>query len=177
MVFQVLTYAQQSRERANYEQAALADRMQEFRRQMERDNQRSFSDVEESSTGDGIHAIGKSSHKAIEAIMQSATRGKVQIIKQGYLLKRTSSLRGDWKRRFFVLDSRGILYYYQKQWGKPKDENAIAQDSVNLLTSTIKVDAEQTDLRFCFRIISPTTNYTLQVFPSYFNLSQPFYTS
>jgi Arf-GAP/coiled-coil/ANK repeat/PH domain-containing protein len=33
---------------------------------------------------------------------------------------------------------------------------------VNLLTSTIKVDADQSDLRFCFRIISPTKNYTLQ---------------
>lgn len=161
-IHQVLTYAQQSRERANYEQAALADRMQEFRRQMERDNQRSFSDVEASPTGDGIHAVGRSSHKMIEAVMQSTPRGKVQTIKQGYLLKRSSSVRGDWKRRFFVLDSRGILYYYRKHWGKPTDDKTIAHDTVNLLTSTIKVDAEQTDLRFCFRIISPTKNYTLQ---------------
>ncbi|KAI5083919.1 hypothetical protein GOP47_0000088 [Adiantum capillus-veneris] len=161
-IHQVLTYAQQSRERANYEQAALADRMQEFRRQMERDNQRSFSDVDESPSGDGIHAVGRSSHKMIEAVMQSTPRGKVQTIKQGYLLKRSSSVRGDWKRRFFVLDSRGILYYYRKHWGKPTDDKTIAHDTVNLLTSTIKFDAEQTDLRFCFRIISPTKHYTLQ---------------
>lgn len=195
-IHQVLTYAQQSRERANYEQAALADRMQEFRRQMERDNQRSFSDIEASPTGDGIQTVGRSSHKMIEAVMQSTPRGKVQTIKQGYLLKRSSSLRGDWKRRFFVLDSRGMLYYYRKQWGKPtggsvqhtgqgrvhtsdhntgllgrflsphhgspQDEKTIAHHTVNLLTSTIKVDAEQTDLRFCFRIISPSKNYTLQ---------------
>jgi hypothetical protein len=44
---------------------------------------------------------------------------QIQTIKQGYLLKRSSNLRGDWKRRFFVLDSRGMLYYYRKQWGKP----------------------------------------------------------
>ncbi|MCO5577777.1 hypothetical protein L7F22_031611 [Adiantum nelumboides] len=161
-IHQVLTFAQQSRERANYEQAALADRMQEFRRQMERDNQRSFSDIEESPSGDGIHAVGRSSHKLIEAVMQSTPRGKVQTIKQGYLLKRSSSVRGDWKRRFFVLDSRGILYYYRKHWGKPTDDKTIAHDTVNLLTSTIKFDAEQTDLRFCFRIISPTKSYTLQ---------------
>ncbi len=74
---QVLTYAQQSRERANYEQAALADRMQEYRRQMERENQRSFSDVDSLATGDGIQAVGRSSHKLIEAVMQSTPRGKV----------------------------------------------------------------------------------------------------
>lgn len=40
---------------------------------------------------------------------------QVQTIRQGYLSKRSSNLRGDWKRRFFVLDSRGMLYYYRKQ--------------------------------------------------------------
>ncbi|KAF6175743.1 hypothetical protein GIB67_038954 [Kingdonia uniflora] len=34
-VNQVLTYAQQSRERSNYEQAALTERMQEYRRQID----------------------------------------------------------------------------------------------------------------------------------------------
>jgi Arf-GAP with coiled-coil, ANK repeat and PH domain-containing protein len=43
------------------------------------------------------------------------------------------------------------------------DEKSVARHTVNLLTSTIKVDAEQSDLRFCFRIISPTKVYTLQV--------------
>ncbi|GJN15601.1 hypothetical protein PR202_gb02528 [Eleusine coracana subsp. coracana] len=42
------------------------------------------------------------------------------------------------------------------------DEKTVARHTVNLLTSTIKVDAEQSDLRFCFRIISPTKVYTLQ---------------
>lgn len=44
------------------------------------------------------------------------------------------------------------------------DEKPVARHTVNLLTSTIKVDADQTDLRFCFRIISPTKVYTLQVY-------------
>jgi len=57
----VLTYAQQSRERANYEQ----------------ENQRSFSDVDSLATGHGIQAIGRSSHKLIEAIMQCTPKGKV----------------------------------------------------------------------------------------------------
>ncbi|KAL6601773.1 hypothetical protein ACP70R_006089 [Stipagrostis hirtigluma subsp. patula] len=191
---QVLAYAQQSRERSNYEQAALIERMQEFKRQIDRESRWSPNGMHDSPNGDGIQAIGRSSHKMIEAVMQSASKGKVQTIRQGYLSKRSSNLRGDWKRRFFVLDSRGMLYYYRKQNSRPSsgysnqrtgtpaehgsgllsrwfsshyhggvhDEKSVARHTVNLLTSTIKVDADQSDLRFCFRIISPTKNYTLQ---------------
>lgn len=44
---------------------------------------------------------------------------QVQTVKQGYLLKRSSSSRGDWKRRFFVLDNQGNLYYYRVKGVKP----------------------------------------------------------
>ncbi|XP_057542143.1 ADP-ribosylation factor GTPase-activating protein AGD3 isoform X3 [Amaranthus tricolor] len=192
---QVLTYAQQSRERSNYEQAALSERMQEYKRQIDRESKWCSNGSNGSPNGDGIQAIGRSSHKTIEAVMQSAAKGKVQTIRQGYLSKRSSNLRGDWKRRFFVLDSRGMLYYYRKECSKPSgsgprnsgqrnsselgsgllsrwlsshyhggvhDEKSVAHHTVNLLTATIKVDADQSDLRFCFRIISPTKNYTLQ---------------
>ncbi|XP_022737861.1 ADP-ribosylation factor GTPase-activating protein AGD3-like [Durio zibethinus] len=192
---QVLTYAQQSRERSNYEQTALNERMQEYVRQVDRESRWSSNGSNGSPNGDVIQAIGRSSHKMIEAVMQSASKGKVQTIRQGYLSKRSSNLRGDWKRRFFVLDSRGMLYYYRKQCSKSSgsgsqlsgqrnsselgsgllgrwlsshyhggmhDEKSVAHHTVNLLTSTIKVDADEADLRFCFRIISPTKNYTLQ---------------
>lgn len=43
---------------------------------------------------------------------------QVQVIKQGYLFKRPQNTRGEWKRRFFVLDSHGTLYYYGNK-GKP----------------------------------------------------------
>ena len=43
------------------------------------------------------------------------------------------------------------------------EEKSVARHTVNLLTSTIKLDAEQSDMRFCFRIISPVKSYTLQV--------------
>ncbi|XP_027349471.1 ADP-ribosylation factor GTPase-activating protein AGD3 isoform X3 [Abrus precatorius] len=188
-------FKQQSRERSNYEQAALNERMQEYKRQIDRESRWASNGSNGSPNGDGIQAIGRSSHKMIEAVMQSAAKGKVQTIRQGYLSKRSSNLRGDWKRRFFVLDSRGMLYYYRKQCSKSSgsssqhsgqrnsselgsgllsrwlsshhhggvhDEKSVAHHTVNLLTSTIKVDADQSDLRFCFRIISPTKNYTLQ---------------
>ncbi|VFQ87227.1 unnamed protein product [Cuscuta campestris] len=56
--------------------------------------------------------------------------------------------------------SRWLSSHYHS--GAVHDEKAVARHTVNLMTSTIKKDAEQSDLRFCFRIISPTKNYTLQ---------------
>ncbi|GLT48068.1 hypothetical protein SLA2020_217100 [Shorea laevis] len=192
---QMLTYAQQSRESSNYEQAALSERMQEYKRRVDQESRWSSDGSNVSPNGDGMQAISRSSHKMIEAVMQSTAKGKGQTIRQGYLSKHSSNLRGDWKRRFFVLDSRGMLYYYRKQIGKSlgsgsqlcgqqnsselksrllsrwlashhhrgvHDEKSVVHHTVNLLTSTIKVDADQSDLRFCFRIISPTKNYTLQ---------------
>lgn len=47
--------------------------------------------------------------------------------------------------------------------GVVHDEKSVVRHTVNLLTSTIKADAEQSDLRFCFRIISPSKVFTLQV--------------
>ncbi|XP_016563060.2 ADP-ribosylation factor GTPase-activating protein AGD3 isoform X1 [Capsicum annuum] len=190
---QVLAYSQKARESSMYEQAALSERMQEYKMKIEQDRRYSFNG---STNGDVTHPFSRSSHKLIEAVMQSAAEGKVQTIKQGYLSKRSSNIRGDWKRRFFVLDSRGMLYYYRKQLSRPSgsgspllsnrcsspepgsgllsrwlsshyhggvhEEKTVARHTVNLLTSTIKADADQSDLRFCFRIISPTKNYTLQ---------------
>lgn len=76
-VLKVLTYAQQSRERSNYEQAALIERMQEYKRQIDRESRWSSNGLHSSPNGDGIQAIGRSSHKMIEAVMQSAAKGKV----------------------------------------------------------------------------------------------------
>ncbi|KAK6250332.1 hypothetical protein SCA6_004337 [Theobroma cacao] len=191
---QVLAYAQQSRECSNYEQASLSERMQEHIRQIDLKSKQSCYVCP--ATADGMRPFARGSQKVIEAVMQSAEKGKVQTIRQGYLSKRSSNLRGDWKRRFFVLDSRGMLYYYRKpfawssaggsqsaiqrsgpsesgpgllsRWlsshyhGGVHDEKSVARHTVNLLTATIKVDADQSDLRFCFRIISPTKIYTLQ---------------
>jgi hypothetical protein len=43
----------------------------------------------------------------------------VTIIKQGYLTKRSQGKgRHDWKRRFFVLDSTGMMYYYSHKVGR-----------------------------------------------------------
>lgn len=39
----------------------------------------------------------------------------VTILRQGWLLKRSSNMRREWKRRFFVLDSLGMLYYYSNK--------------------------------------------------------------
>ncbi|KAF7827528.1 ADP-ribosylation factor GTPase-activating protein AGD4-like isoform X1 [Senna tora] len=192
-IHQVLTYAQQSKELANVEQDKLAKRIQEYRTQAELDNIRASSNADSLSGADGNRVVGLNSYKSSEAVIQSAPKGEVQTIKQGYLLKRSSRLRGDWKRRFFVLDSQGNLFYYRVKGAKPMgtqsynytrsneqnsgmfgrfrsrhnraaslNEEILGSRAVDLCTSTIKMDAEDTDLRLCFRIISPSKTYTLQ---------------
>ncbi|KAM6571148.1 hypothetical protein CsatA_015228 [Cannabis sativa] len=192
-IHQVLTYAQQSKEQAKVEQDKLAKRIQEFRTQAELDTLRASSNIEPSTPLDGIRVIGMDSYKSIEAVVPSNANGEVLTIKQGYLLKRSSSLRGDWKRRFFVLNSQGTLFYYRIKGTKPLgshshhytrsaeptsgmfgrfrskhnraaslNEDVLGCRTVDLRTSTIKIDADDSDLRLCFRIISPVKTYTLQ---------------
>ncbi|XP_047156429.1 ADP-ribosylation factor GTPase-activating protein AGD1-like [Vigna umbellata] len=192
---EIMDYVHQSRENYNNEQIQLYQRMQDYKKQAYEESRLSLSGPYGSLLGDSTHPFSRISNEAADVVMESAANGKVQIIRQGHLSKRSSNLRADWKRRYFVLDSRGMLYYYRKPWSgsygsnqpSPKrnsgiengsgilsrwlsshyhggvhDERSIARHTVNLLTSTIKVDADQSDLRFCFRIISPTKNYTLQ---------------
>ncbi|KAK8615611.1 hypothetical protein V6N13_017196 [Hibiscus sabdariffa] len=188
-VEEVYTYAQQAKELATAEQCSLEKRIQEFRTQAEIDSLKASSGIEPLTTCGAICGMGMNSDKNIEAIMQSSINGEVQTIKQGYLLKRSSNLRADWKRRFFVLDSQGTLHYYRNKGIKPSgflhqyagagDHNTgvfsrfrskyksssngnLGCHTVDLRTSTIKMDAEDTDLRLCFRIISPLKTYTLQ---------------
>jgi Arf-GAP/coiled-coil/ANK repeat/PH domain-containing protein len=126
-----------------------------------------------------MSALQSQMAQGIEASMKMhKQKGDVIILKQGYLLKRSSNIRGDWKRRFFVLDSKGSLYYYTKNLAVIKSINSnqktgsngggaghpgVPHETVELLTSTVKMDAEgDENLRFCFRIVSPMRTYTLQ---------------
>jgi len=36
-------------------------------------------------------------------------------LRQGYLHKRSTNMRREWKRRYLVLDSLGVLYYYSNK--------------------------------------------------------------
>jgi hypothetical protein len=119
------------------------------------------------------------------AMAAAAASGAVVPLKQGYLLKQSHSLYADWKRRYFVLDSRGDLRYFRdddiglldrlggrtpRNTAAPGRENSgigggrAAAATVSLLTSTIKRDGGDgaAGLRFCFRVVSPAKEYTLQ---------------
>ncbi|KAI4373166.1 hypothetical protein MLD38_011324 [Melastoma candidum] len=191
-IHQVLTCAQQSKEMATVEQDKLAKRIQEFRTQAELDNLRASSNVEPTISALSVHPAHGNSYKNIEAIMQSSANGEVRTIKQGYLSKRSSSVRGEWKRRYFVLDSHGTLYYYRNKSNKPPvsqsnysrlaennssvfgrflskhnktsshGEETLGYQVIDLHASTIKLDSDERDTRLCFRIISPSKSYTLQ---------------
>nr|BAD01238.1 putative ARF GTPase-activating domain-containing protein [Oryza sativa Japonica Group] len=148
---QVLAYAQQSRERANKEQASLVERMHEYKKQIDREIRLS-NGLTDAHNGDGIQTIARSSHKMIEAVMQSASKGKGGCSSHPRSIGNPTEHGSGLLSRLFSSHYHGIIH----------DEKSVARHTVNLLTSTIKVDAEQSDLRFCFRIISPTKVYTLQ---------------
>ena len=43
-----------------------------------------------------------------------------------------------------------------------KDATSRAKETVSLLTATIKPDLEDSNMRFCFRVVSPEKTYCLQ---------------
>ena len=72
--YQVLTYAQQSKEQASIEHDRLAKRIQEFRTQAE------MKEAVPSNVGHvNVNGVGMSSDKDIDAIMQSTTKGTVRV--------------------------------------------------------------------------------------------------
>ncbi|CAL9238018.1 unnamed protein product [Arabidopsis halleri] len=186
-IHQVLTYAQQSKEQSKIEQDRFARRIQEFRTQSELDSQQASAKADPCGVG-GNHVYRAIPRKHVEP--NSFSTADKEVTKQGYLLKRSASLRADWKRRFFVLDNHGSLYYYRNTGNKSagsqhyysglgehnssvfgrfrtRHNRSASQGSldcnmIDLRTSLIKLDAEDTDLRLCFRIISPQKTYTLQ---------------
>lgn len=79
VIIQVLAYAQQSRECSNYEQASLNERMHEYMRQIDQESRQSINGGNCSPNGDRVRPFAKSSHKVIEAVMQSAAKGKVSL--------------------------------------------------------------------------------------------------
>lgn len=94
---------------------------------------------------------------------------EVTVLRQGYLLKQSSTMKSKWQRRFFVLDSRGMLYYYSTKGERPLSGGAAGRDqhpqaTVNLLTATVKPGTapEMPIVPFAFRVVSPEREYCLQ---------------
>jgi hypothetical protein len=54
-------------------------------------------------------------------------------------------------------------FRFLNQRASSQSEDSLSSHTIDLRTSTIKIDADENDLRFCFRIISPIKAYTLQV--------------
>src|SRR6185312_869689 len=54
-------------------------------------------------------------------------------------------------------------FRFLNQRASSQGEDSLSCHTIDLRTSTIKVDADENDLRFCFRIISPIKTFTLQV--------------
>jgi len=108
----------------------------------------------------------------VPRLIQSTMRSggsTVTILKQGFLLKRSSKGR-KWDRRYFVLDSSGVLYYYSEK--AERGGLMPQQNTVNLVTAAVKVGLEgdvgvgnasaATAAATSFRIVSPEREYALQ---------------
>uniref|UniRef100_A0A7S2RGL5 Uncharacterized protein n=1 Tax=Mucochytrium quahogii TaxID=96639 RepID=A0A7S2RGL5_9STRA len=78
------------------------------------------------------------------------------ILHQGYLYKRSSGVRKDWKRRWFVLRGGKLLYY--RGW-----KDLVAQPICDILLCTVR-EVTNSELKCCFEIISPQKqrSYMLQ---------------
>lgn len=102
---------------------------------------------------------------------QRSGQTQVTILKQGYLSKK-SSKRNRWQRRFFVLDSTGMLYYYSSKTEgvhmsdiiRRSEKPQYPQTTVNLVTAAVKpgLPGSQGNLPYSFSIISPEREYYLQ---------------
>ncbi|VAI58753.1 unnamed protein product [Triticum turgidum subsp. durum] len=53
-------------------------------------------------------------------------------------------------------------FRFLNQKASSQGDDSLSCRTINLRTSTIKMDAEENDLRFCFRVITPMKAYTLQ---------------
>jgi hypothetical protein len=78
-------------------------------------------------------------------------------VKSGYLWKRSSSVRKDWKRRYFLLQSGKLYYQRQELTVSPP----VLVCDVKLCT--VRACDKENDFRFSFEIISPKQRtYVLQ---------------
>lgn len=82
--------------------------------------------------------------------------GHADVVQEGYLFKRSSNVRRDWKRRWFEVRDGKLFYFHGRQQGYSK---VLVCD---VILCTVR-ECESSDLPFCFEIISPNRRaYLLQ---------------
>ncbi|KAL2541319.1 ADP-ribosylation factor GTPase-activating protein AGD2 [Abeliophyllum distichum] len=162
-IHEVLTYAQQSKEHANIEQDKLAKRIQEFRTQAELANLRPSSNIATSTGAIGMNGFDLSSYKSIEGITQSTAKGEVQTLKQGISFEKIIEPEGrlEEANSLFLIVKALYTIIDQKVPNMGVLLRIIPPIQWNIIVVYL-IDAEDTDMRLCFRIISPSKTYTLR---------------
>lgn len=84
------------------------------------------------------------------------SNSKPILAKEGYLFKQSSSLKRDWKKRWFILEKSTLSYCRNSK-------NVSLVSLLNVILCSVRI-LEDHDRPFCFEIISPVTkrNYILQ---------------
>ena len=103
---------------------------------------------ESSLQGASRGAVSQRQHTRLvrKHMRQTTKEGGVAL--SGYLLKRSTNVRKDWKRRWFVLE-RGRMFYMRN----PDDLEAAAP--VDLTLATVKIPTgKDIKVRFCFEVVT-----------------------
>lgn len=78
--FQIAAFTKQSQENFSRDKTVLNERMQEYQRQVDQENRPSHDNIADHfRNGDCMQPSSKSSHRLIQAVMQSSSFGKVDI--------------------------------------------------------------------------------------------------
>jgi len=101
-------------------------------------------------------ASGSPATAVVSPYAHASIRGKIVPIEmEGYLRKQSSSIKKDWKQRWFILQN-GQLFYVRD----PNDLNPVHVQ--NILLCTVRLST-RSELDLCFDLISPNKRvYTLQ---------------
>eukprot|EP00045_Choanoeca_perplexa_P015306 m.190487 g.190487 ORF g.190487 m.190487 type:complete len:684 (+) comp16943_c0_seq1:13-2064(+) len=87
----------------------------------------------------------------------SVSSKEQQLVKEGYLFKRTTNAFKSWTRRYFLLQGGQLLYIHRDKEEPPK---AYVED---LRICTVKpFVSDNVDRTFCFEVITPAKTHVLQ---------------
>ncbi|KAL0693738.1 hypothetical protein Bca4012_060918 [Brassica carinata] len=165
-IHHVLTDAQQSKEQSKIEQDRFEKRIQEFRTQSELDSQQVSAKAEPSNV-DGNHVYRTIPYKNVEATSIATADKESYIFTDSVLnvLHSFSSVLMQGSQHYYSglgEHKSGVFRRFRSRHIRSASQGSLDCNMIDLRTSLIKLDAEDTDLRLCFRIISPQMTYTLQ---------------
>lgn len=124
-----------------------------------------------------LHLGGMSANMAtFESYIKETeeTQGTVvTVLRQGYLHKRSTNMRREWKRRFFVLDSLGVLYYYSNKVSltaintMPMQRESLCNKAAQNRTAKSQHEADRNPFCACYVTLHAMSLFLVHEFACY----------